>query len=69
VGQSIEDPGEMITREEAHAVLLRVGVRADRVEEALAGLEFPASKTDINRHLMCWGLDRDSLINRLGGSP
>lgn len=59
----------MFTREEAHAMLSRVGIRGDRAEKVLAGLTFPVSVTDINKHLACWGLDRDSLINLLGGSP
>jgi hypothetical protein len=69
VAQADDSAGERLTREETLAVLSRVGVRGDRADEVLAGLEFPASKSDINTHLVSYGLNRDALLNQLGGSP
>lgn len=66
---SRDDPGEMMTRKNALAVLSRVGVRGDRAEEVLAGLEFPVSINDINTRCRSFGLSREALLNALGDSP
>jgi hypothetical protein len=62
-------PAEILTREEVLAVLSRVGVRGGRADQVLAGLEFPVNKDDLDAHMMTYGLNRDALINDLGGSP
>jgi hypothetical protein len=63
------DPAEILTREEVLAVLSRVGVRGDRADQVLAGLEFPVSMSDLSVHMRPYGLAREGLINELGGSP
>jgi hypothetical protein len=69
MSQFPDQPGETMTREQALAVLSRVGMRGERAEKVLAGLEFPVSKSDIYRHLIPHGLHREALISALGGSP
>jgi hypothetical protein len=69
MNQDERNPAEMMTRDELLAVLSRVGVRRERADEVLRGLQFPVSKRAIDNHLLAYGLTEEALINALGGSP
>jgi hypothetical protein len=69
MSEADQDPAEVLTRDEVVHILSRLDIRGNRVDEVLDGLKFPANKTAINRHLAPQGLDREALLDALGGSP
>lgn len=69
MSEADENPADVLSREEVVRILSRLGIRDSRADEVLAGLTFPANKTEINRHLAPQGLDREALLDALGGSP
>jgi hypothetical protein len=58
-----------LDREQVDAVLVRVGVSAERRQELLDLVHFPADRDDVARILGPHGVTLDRLIDRLGGSP
>jgi hypothetical protein len=68
-GEEFNQRRQMRSREQAHEVLSRVGIRDARAEELLSGIEFPASLSEIYAHLGKHGLSQDSLTDLMGGSP
>ena len=69
MSEADQDPADVLSHEEVVHILSRLGIRGTRAYEVLDGLKFPATKTEINRHLAPQGLDREALLDALGGSP
>jgi hypothetical protein len=59
---------ETRSREQVLQVLSRVGVQHARADQLLSGIEFPASLPEIYGHLGKYGIDLDSLTDKMGGS-
>jgi hypothetical protein len=57
---------DLVSREHVEDVLARVGVSADKRQELLDRLEYPA---DVNEVMRVLGVTRDELVSRMGGSP
>lgn len=57
---------ERVTREHVEQVLARVGMSVDERQKLLDRIDYPA---DINEIMRVFGLTRDDLVSRMGGSP
>lgn len=59
------------TYDKAHveSVLTRAGVPPDRRNAILDEIHFPIDLTGLQAVLSSFGITRDDLVNRLGGSP
>lgn len=57
---------DLVSREHVDDVLARVGVPADKRQELLDRIEYPA---DVNEVMRVFGVSRDDLVSRMGGSP
>jgi hypothetical protein len=57
---------ERVTREHVEQVLARVGMPIDERRDLLDRIDYPA---DINEIMRVFGLTRDDLVSRMGGSP
>jgi hypothetical protein len=55
-----------VSREHVKQVMARVGIPDDQCEVLLDKLTYPADIDDVMR---TFGLNRDQLVNRMGGSP
>jgi hypothetical protein len=57
---------ERVSREHVEQVLARVGIPIDQRQELLDRVDYPA---DVNEVMRVFGLTRDDLVSRMGGSP
>jgi hypothetical protein len=67
--EDIERHREMRSREQVAEVLSQVGIRGARADQLLSEIEFPATFSEIYVHLGKHGISRESLTDRMGGSP
>jgi hypothetical protein len=57
---------ERVSREHVEQVLARVGMPIDERQELLDRIDYPA---DVDEIMRVFGLTRDDLVSRMGGSP
>ena len=60
---------ELYDRQHVESVLARVGLPADRRSAILDQIQFPVELDALQAALAPFGITRDALINRMGGSP
>lgn len=63
------DFGGAISKAEATKVLARVGVSKERIADILSQLDDPIDVDRDTAILEKYGISRDILVNRMGGSP
>jgi hypothetical protein len=59
----------ILSREYVVTVLTHVGMSAERIEEVLGPISFPAPINELHDRLGKFGITHDVLTDRLGGSP
>lgn len=59
----------IFSREQAIAILNRIGIREGEADRLLKGLTFPITLTELQEHLAQYGITHDSLMSDFGGSP
>jgi hypothetical protein len=67
--EGLDQPRDLRSRDHALGVLARVGIRGAQADELLSGIKFPAPLTEILAHLGKYGIDMDSMTDKMGGSP
>jgi hypothetical protein len=63
------DFGGTISKEEATKVLTRVGVPSEKIADIMSELEDPIDVDRDTAILEKYGISRDVLVDRMGGSP
>ena len=59
----------LISHAEVHRVLRQVGIPLQQIEEALRGFPDPLDERDCEALERRIGISRESLMDRMGGSP
>jgi len=66
---SSDDQNPLISHDVAVETLRHAGVDAETISEAVRDFAFPAPLSKVLQHLAHHGITRQSLIERMGGSP
>jgi hypothetical protein len=66
---SSDDRDPVITRDHVIETLRHAGVDTDTIDAVLRDLALPARISKVLQHTAHFGITRDTLIDRMGGSP